>query len=123
MLRIRLSRTGRENYPSYRIVVAEHSSAVKKGAVDLLGHYIPTRNPKVLKFDQKKIMDWISKGAKPTDTVAALLKNAGVTGMEKYLEPRTKKRKSRKAAEEEAKAAPAAGPKPEAKEASAQAAA
>jgi len=88
-------------------VVAEHSSAVKKGAVDLLGHYIPTRNPKVLKFDEKKIKDWISKGAKPTDTVAALLKNAGVSGMEKYMEPRTKKRKSRKAAKEEAKNAPA----------------
>lgn len=80
----------------------------------MLGHYIPTRNPKVLKFDEKKIKDWISKGAKPTDTVAALLKNAGVSGMEKYMEPRNKQRKSRKAAEEEAKAAPQGAPAPKA---------
>jgi len=99
LLRIRLSRTGRENFPSYRIVVAEHTSAVKKKPIDVVGNYIPTRNPKVLKFDEKKIREWISKGAKPTDTVAALLKNSGVTGMEKYMEPRNKKRKSKKEGE------------------------
>jgi small subunit ribosomal protein S16 len=124
VLRIRLSRTGRENFPSYRIVVAEHTSAVKKGAVDLLGHYIPTRTPKILKFDEKKIKEWISKGAKPTNTVASILKNAGVSGMEKYIGPGNRKKKSKKAAEEEAKAAPTAPApkaeapvKPEAKEA------
>jgi small subunit ribosomal protein S16 len=110
VLRIRLSRTGRENFPSYRIVVAEHSSAVKKGAIDLLGHYIPTRTPKVLKYDEKKIREWIAKGAKPTDTVAAILKNAGMTGMEKYMEPRNKKKKSKKAAEAEASAPVTASP-------------
>lgn len=106
MLRIRLSRTGRENYPSYRIVVAEHTSAVKKKPIDVVGNYIPTRNPKVLKFDEKKIREWIAKGAKPTDTMASILKNAGVSGMEKYMEPRNKKRKSKK--EQAAEPAPAA---------------
>lgn len=123
MLRIRLSRTGRENYPSYRIVVAEHTSAVKKKPIDVVGNYIPTRNPKVLKFDEKKIREWIAKGAKPTDTMAAILKNAGVSGMEKYMEPRNKKRKSKKEQAEgpapQAAAAPsaekAAEPAPEAK--------
>jgi len=82
-----------------------------------MGHYIPTRNPKVLQFDEKKIREWIAKGAKPTDTMAALLKNAGVSGMEKYMEPRNKKKKSKNApAEEAAPAAPkAAEPAPEAK--------
>lgn len=113
MLRIRLSRTGRKNYPSYRIVVAEHSRPVKAKFIEILGHYIPTRDPKVLEFDEKKIREWISKGAKPTDTVAALLKNAGVTGMEQYMEPRDKKKKKKKEEEEaaeggEAPAAPAA---------------
>lgn len=109
MLRIRLSRTGRKNYPSYRIVVAEHSGPVKGKFIEILGYYIPTREQKVLEFDEKKIKEWIQKGAKPTDTVASLLKNEGVSGMDKYIEPRDKKRKKKKAEEEApAEATPAA---------------
>ena len=100
MLKIRLSRTGRKNYPSYRIVVAEHTAPIKGRFVEVLGHYIPNRNPKVLEYDEKKIKEWISKGAKPTDTVASLLKNAGVSGMEKYIAPRNKKRKKKNETEE-----------------------
>lgn len=110
MLKIRLSRTGRKNYPSYRIVVAEHSAPIKGKFIEILGHYIPNRDPKVLEYDEKKIREWISKGAKPTDTVASLLKNAGVTGMEAYIEPRDKKRKPKKEVEEEAPAAAPAAP-------------
>lgn len=114
MLKIRLSRTGRTNYPSYRIVVAEHSDAVKGKFIEILGHYIPNRDPKVLEYDEKKIREWIDKGAKPSDTVASLLKNAGVTGLEKYINPRNKKRKKKNAPdEEEAPAAPQAEEKEE----------
>lgn len=117
MLKIRLSRTGRTNYPSYRILVAEHSDAVKGKFIEILGHYIPNREPKVLEYDEKKIREWIDKGAKPTDTVASLLKNAGVTGMEKYIEPRNKKRKKKNAPDEqEAQPAPAAPAAEEKKE-------
>ena len=116
MLRIRLSRTGRKNYPSYRIVVAEHARPVKGKIIEIVGHYIPIRDPKVLEFDQKKIQEWISKGAKPTDTVASLLKNAGMTGLDKFIEPRDKKRKKKKESDEEggevATAAPAEEEKP-----------
>ena len=101
MLKIRLSRTGRKNYPSYRIVVAEHSAPIKGKFLEILGHYIPNRDPKVLEYDEKKIREWISKGAKPTDTVASLLKNAGVTGLESYIDQRNKKRKKKKEAPEE----------------------
>lgn len=114
MLKIRLSRTGRKNYPSYRIVVAEHSDPIKGRFNEIIGHYIPNREPKVLEYDEKKIREWIDKGAKPTDTVASLLKNAGVTGMEKYIEPRNKKRKKKNAPDEEE--APAAPPAEEKKE-------
>ncbi len=113
MLRIRLSRTGRKNYPSYRIVVAEHSRPVKGKFIEILGHYIPIRDPKVFEYDEKKIREWIAKGAKPTDTVASLLKNAGVTGMEQYIEPKDKKKKKKKEVEEKAPAAPAEEPKAE----------
>lgn len=110
MLKIRLSRTGRKNSPSYRIVVAEHSAPIKGKFIEILGHYIPIRNPKVFEYDEPKIREWIAKGAKPTDTVASLLKNAGVTGMEAYIEPKNKNKKKKKEVEEEASApaAPAA---------------
>lgn len=112
MLKIRLSRTGRKNFPSYRIVVAEHSAPIKGKFLEVLGHYIPSREPKVFEYDEKKIREWISKGAKPTDTVAALLKRNGVSGMEIFMEPRNKKRKSKKAVEEAPATPVAATPAP-----------
>lgn len=108
MLVIRLQRTGRKNLPAYRIVVAEKSKAVKKGYVDLVGHYLPAQNPKVIEIDHEKVKAWISKGAIPSDTVASLCKHDGLDGMEKYIDPRNKKAKKKKEVpEEEPKAAPA----------------
>jgi len=112
VLKIRLSRTGRKNYPAYRIVLAEHSSAVKGKFIEILGHYLPIQNPKVLKYDEKRIKEWIAKGAKPSDTLASLLKNDGVSGMDKFIDPKNKKRKSKKEPEEKAEA-PAETPKAE----------
>ncbi|MCC7432686.1 30S ribosomal protein S16, partial [Candidatus Peregrinibacteria bacterium] len=56
MLVIRLTRTGKTKQESFRIVVAEQSKAVKRQYVELLGHYLPTVNPKVLKFDKERIL-------------------------------------------------------------------
>lgn len=109
MLVIRLQRTGRKNLPAYRIVVAEKSKAVKKQTVEVVGHYLPTQNPKVLEVNQEKVLDWISKGAQPSDTAASLFKSLGMKDMDKYIDPRNKKRRKKNAPEEEeAPAAPAA---------------
>lgn len=112
MLRIRFSRTGKTGQPSFRIVVAEHSSPVKNGCVELLGNYLPARNPKEVTLKKDRILYWISKGAIPTDTAATLFKKEGMEGMDKYMEPRNKKRKKKG---EEAAAEPAkeSGPKKE----------
>ena len=94
-------------------MVAEHARPVKGKFIEILGHYIPIRDPKVLEYDEKKIREWITKGAKPTDTVASLLKNAGVTGMEQYIEPKDKKKKKKKEIEAAAPApAPTEGDEP-----------
>ena len=100
-----MSRTGKTNQPYYRIVVAEHSAAVKGKYNEILGHYVPLQKPKKLEFNEERIRYWISKGAKPSDTVASLLKNSGVAGMEIYIEPRNKKKK--KKGEQAAAAVPA----------------
>lgn len=107
MLRIRFSRTGKVGQPSFRIVVAEHRAPVKGRYIEMLGHYMPARNPKVSEIKKDRVAHWISKGAIPSDTAAALFKQQGLEGMDKYLAPRDKKR-TKKGEETKPAAAPAA---------------
>lgn len=104
MLRIRLTRTGKNTQPSYRIVVAEHSSPAKAKFVEILGHYNISRTPRILEVNQDRVKYWISVGAKPSDTMAVLLKSLGMANMEQYIAPRTLKRKKKKGGAEEAAA-------------------
>ncbi|MBP7671078.1 30S ribosomal protein S16 [Candidatus Gracilibacteria bacterium] len=108
MLKIRLSRTGKKSQASYRLLLQEHTSAVKGKFLEVLGHYTPTTKEKVFVFDADRVKYWLSVGAQPSDSVAALLKRNGVEGMEKFMEPRNKKRKSKKAPAEEPTPAPVA---------------
>ena len=100
MLKIRLQRTGRKKQPFFRVVVAEHTNAATGKFIEKLGHYNPLVKPWDFKVDTDKVMAWIKKGAKPTNTVARLLKSAGVSGMEKYIID-MKSRKKKNAPEEE----------------------
>ncbi len=113
MLVIRLTRTGKTSQESFRMVVAEGSKAVKRQYVELVGHYVPTTNPKVLKFNKDRILYWISKGAQPSESVASLLKGEGVPGMEKYIKfTSDKKGKKKKGGDKQAAPAAAAPAKP-----------
>ncbi|MBD3270300.1 30S ribosomal protein S16 [Candidatus Peregrinibacteria bacterium] len=117
MLRIRLSRTGKKAQKSFRITVAEHTKSPKKKTLEVLGHYLPTRNPKVLEYDKERVMHWIGKGAQPSETVASLLKKDGVDGMDKFIffKP-DKKKKKKNAPDEEPEAEEKSAPKEESKE-------
>lgn len=72
MLRIRLRRTGKKKQPNYRLVVAEHTAPIYGKYVDLVGHYNPFT--KKIVIDTEKVKGWLKKGAKPSNTVAILLK-------------------------------------------------
>ena len=74
MLKIKLARFGKRNQPHYRIVVNEARDKRDGKYVALLGHYSPSYQPKVLEVDTKAYEEWLTKGAQPTDTVAALYK-------------------------------------------------
>lgn len=103
MLVIRLTRTGKTSQESFRIVVAEQKKAVKREYLELLGHYLPTRNPKVLEYNKERILHWISKGAQPSETVASLLKAQGVQEMDQYIHFKSdRKSKPKKAGAEPA---------------------
>ncbi|HET8654273.1 MAG TPA: 30S ribosomal protein S16 [Longimicrobiaceae bacterium] len=73
-LKIRLRRMGRKKAPTYRIVVAESSMPRDGRFVANLGHYNPRTEPMTLVVDREQVQYWISKGARPTDTVRSLLR-------------------------------------------------
>jgi small subunit ribosomal protein S16 len=71
LLVIRLARTGRAKYPTYRVVAAESARAATGKFVAILGHYNPHTKELVLKHDE--IKKHLSNGAQPSNTVAKLL--------------------------------------------------
>ena len=76
MLSIRLRRTGSSKKPYYRVVVAESTNWRDGRFVEVLGHYDPRRDPAVVKIDSERANYWISKGARPSETVQSLLKKS-----------------------------------------------
>lgn len=112
MLVIRLQRTGRENTPTYRLVVAEKARPVKGKFLEILGHYLPAGKPAVFKHNDERIQHWMGKGAIPSDTVARLLRRDGAKDMDKYIARYTKKRNKKAPPEEAAAPAPAAAVAP-----------
>ncbi|MCF7844826.1 MAG: 30S ribosomal protein S16 [Kiritimatiellales bacterium] len=107
MLVLRLQRTGKRNDATFRIVAADKRAAVKGKFLEVIGHYLPTRNPVVFECDQERVSHWISKGAQPSDTLARLLGKQGMAGLEKFVDSYTKKKKKKEVPEE---AAPAPAP-------------
>lgn len=107
MLVIRLQRTGRENTPTFRIVVSEKTKSAKSGMMEIVGHFIPNRETPVFECKQDRIEYWISKGAQPSDTLARHLKRIGMKNMEKFI---IKYAKQKSKSEVPAEAAPAAAP-------------
>ena len=75
-LKIRLSRVGTKNEPHYRVVVAEERSRRDGDAVEQIGSYNPRAkgNPLTIKLD--RVDYWVSKGAKPTSTMHAMIKRS-----------------------------------------------
>ncbi len=104
MLVIRFQRTGRRNVPTFRLVVAEKSKAVKGKVVEYLGHYLPARNPHVFEFEKDRLDHWLKMGAHPSDTAARLLTRAGIKNLEKFIVRYAKQKK--KGEEEKATDAP-----------------
>ncbi len=78
MVRIRLTRLGAHRRPFYRIVVADSRVRRDGPYIDLIGTYDPLKEPSEIKIDKEKAKDWLSKGAKPTDTVKKLFSRVGL---------------------------------------------
>ena len=74
---IRMSRQGKKKSPFYRIVAADKRCARDGRFIELLGTYHPTT--KVLKLDQERYQKWISVGAQPSGTLAAVVRRTNRT--------------------------------------------
>ncbi|HEY1764200.1 MAG TPA: 30S ribosomal protein S16 [Opitutaceae bacterium] len=75
-LKIRLSRIGSTHQPHYRIVVAEARSRRDGDAVETIGTYDPRTKGQQVKLRLDRVDYWISKGAKPSDTLHSIIKRA-----------------------------------------------
>ena len=73
MVKIRLQRQGAKKAPFYHIVVADSRSPRDGKIVEKIGTYDPMTNPATIVLDNEKVAQWIKNGAKPTDTVKALI--------------------------------------------------
>jgi small subunit ribosomal protein S16 len=69
---------GAKGQPHYRIVVQEARSKRDGRYVENVGHYNPLTEPSTIVVNEERVRYWLSVGAQPTDSVASLLKRAGV---------------------------------------------
>lgn len=77
-VRIRLKRIGTHKKPFYRLVVADSRSPRDGRFIDMIGTYDPLKKQAGITVDQAKALDWLKKGAVPSDTVKSLLSKMGV---------------------------------------------
>ncbi len=75
MLMIRLARFGAKKKPSYRVVVMDKDKARNSSAVEVVGYYNPVTQPATVNLKYERVAHWLSVGARPSDTVARLLKS------------------------------------------------
>ena len=69
---------GQKKAPFYRIIVADSRSPRDGRFIEEVGYYDPNTEPSTIKFDEEAAKKWLGTGAQPTETVAKLLKAAGI---------------------------------------------
>ncbi len=77
-VKIRLRRMGQKKRPIYRVVVADARAPRDGRCIDEIGTYDPNQEPAAFTVDAEAAKKWIANGAKPTETVARLFKQAGL---------------------------------------------
>ena len=76
MAKIRLQREGKKKAPFYHIVVADSRSPRDGKIIEQIGTYDPMTDPATVVLNKELLEKWIKNGAKPTDTVKALIEKA-----------------------------------------------
>jgi small subunit ribosomal protein S16 len=84
-VKMRLQRHGSKKRPFYFIVVADGRSPRDGKFIQKLGTYNPLTVPATIQVDRQKALDWLQKGAQPTDTVRRILSFKGVLYLKHLL--------------------------------------
>jgi len=84
-VKIRLQRHGSKKRPFYFIVVADARSPRDGKFIQKIGTYNPLTEPATIQIDRQKSLEWLHKGAQPTDTVRKILSQKGVLYLKHLL--------------------------------------
>lgn len=76
-VRLRLTRVGKKKQPTYRIVAADARSPRDGKYLEIVGTYDPRREPSAITMDNEKAIEWLKKGAQPSERVQKLLQISG----------------------------------------------
>ncbi len=76
-VKLRLMRMGKKKQPTYRVVAADSRSPRNGRFIEIVGTYEPRQDPSVVRIDNSRALDWLRKGAMPTDRVRRLLQESG----------------------------------------------
>jgi len=76
-VKLRLMRMGKKKQPTYRVVAADSRSPRDGRFIEIVGIYDPRPNPSAIRIDNDKAVDWLRKGAQPTESVRKLLEISG----------------------------------------------
>lgn len=83
-VKLRLKRMGSKQKPFYRIVAADSRFPRDGRFIETVGTYDPIKGAEKITVDEAKAIDWLKKGAQPTDTVRNILSRSGI--MAKFAE-------------------------------------
>ena len=84
-VKIRLQRHGSKKRPFYFIVVADARAPRDGKFIQKIGTYNPLTVPATIQLDRQKALEWLHKGAQPTDTVRRILSFKGVLYLKHLL--------------------------------------
>ena len=82
--KMRLQRHGKKGQPFYHIVIADARAPRDGRFIEKIGTYNPVAQPAQININFDKALDWLNKGAQPTDTVRSILSQKGVL-LKKHL--------------------------------------
>jgi small subunit ribosomal protein S16 len=76
--RIRLRRMGAKKRPYFRVVVADQRSPRDGRFIENIGKYHPLEEPSMIDIDEARALEWLRKGAQPSQAVQVLLSKTGI---------------------------------------------
>ena len=76
-VKLRLMRMGKTKQPTYRVVAADSRSPRDGRFIEIVGTYEPRQDPSRILIDNARAVDWLRKGAKPTERVQKILEQSG----------------------------------------------